>query len=101
MGATGEKVAAQFALWCSPMQTDEYLTVDLASERATFDAALAELASARAVERLWAHDPSLWKPRPQDDVELSNRLGWLTLPDDFLVRVSELAGLAAELTGQG
>ena len=40
--------------------------------------------SERAVARMWARDPTLWKPRPEDDVELSNRLGWLTLPADFL-----------------
>jgi glucose-6-phosphate isomerase/transaldolase/glucose-6-phosphate isomerase len=83
------------------MQTEEYVAVDLASERGTFDAALAELASSRAVERMWKRDPTLWKPRPEDDVELSNRLGWLTLPDDFLNRLGELLPLAGELTHQG
>jgi glucose-6-phosphate isomerase len=75
---------------------ERYVNVDLASEREAFDAALAELGATRAVERMWAHDPTLWKPDPKDDVELSNRLGWLTLPDDFLKlsQATELEALA-------
>jgi glucose-6-phosphate isomerase len=71
-----------------------------ASTTAVVDAALAEL-DQRAVPRMWARDPTLWKPRPEDDVELSDRLGWLTLPDDFLARVSELQQFVTAVTGRG
>ena len=52
---------------------------------------------------MWAHDPTLWKPSPQDDVELSNRLGWLTLPDDFqqAARLHELESLAQLAVKEG
>jgi glucose-6-phosphate isomerase/transaldolase/glucose-6-phosphate isomerase len=78
---------------------ERLLSVDLASEQLVFEAALAELRETRAVERMWAHDPTLWKPEQRDDVELSNRLGWLTLPDDFLQpeRLYELTSYAEDI----
>lgn len=78
-------------------------TIDLASGREAFDAALAELHTRRAVERLWAHDPSLWKPDPADDVELSNRMGWLDLPHQFLQpdRLAPLDALLRQVHADG
>jgi glucose-6-phosphate isomerase/transaldolase/glucose-6-phosphate isomerase len=83
------------------VEIERYLSVDLATEREVFDAALAELGSTRAVERMWARDPTLWKPDAADDVELSNRLGWLTLPDDFLKKVPEFEALARRTREEG
>lgn len=40
--------------------------------------------------RLWQHDHSLWKERKEDDVELSNRLGWLDLPYSMINEVDEI-----------
>jgi glucose-6-phosphate isomerase/transaldolase/glucose-6-phosphate isomerase len=54
-----------------------------------------------AIARLWARDPTLWKPRPEDDVELSNRLGWLTLPTDFLAQAAELEQFATQQAARG
>jgi glucose-6-phosphate isomerase len=76
------------------------VTTVVDSQRVVRDA-LSELRQARAVQRLWAHDPTLWKPRPEDDVELSNRLGWLTLPEDFLARTSELERFVTSQIARG
>ena len=54
---------------------------------------LASLAASRVVERLWAKDFRLWKPHPE---EISNRLGWLTLPDDMRAHLAALTRLASE-----
>ena len=62
------------------MDLERYASVNLAGGQRAVDAALTELTDTRAVQRLWAHDPTLWKPRPEDDFELSDRMGWLTLP---------------------
>jgi glucose-6-phosphate isomerase/transaldolase/glucose-6-phosphate isomerase len=85
------------------VQIERYLSVDLASEREIFDAALTELVQLRAVERIWAHDPTLWKSDPAADIELSDRLGWLSLPDDFLApdKLKDLQTLAAECKSEG
>lgn len=40
--------------------------------------------------RLWQHDFSLWKERKEDDVELSNRLGWLDLPYSMIDEIHEI-----------
>ncbi len=63
--------------------------------------ALHELADTHAVQRMWARDPTLWKARPEDDVELSNRLGWLTLPEDFLAKANELTEFASQQAARG
>jgi glucose-6-phosphate isomerase/transaldolase/glucose-6-phosphate isomerase len=82
------------------VQIERYLSIDLAAARAPYEAALAELTRTRAIERMWAHDPSLWKPDPADDVELSNRLGWLTLPEDFAPRAAGLEQLAVNVQAE-
>jgi len=77
------------------------LSVDLGGASTVVESAVAELDALHAVKRMWARDPTLWKPRPEDDVELSNRLGWLTLPDDFLHKAAELRQFAADCAKRG
>jgi glucose-6-phosphate isomerase len=47
--------------------------------------------------RLWSHDPTLWKKRTEENVELANRLGWLSLPSIMQNNVIELEELAEEI----
>ena len=61
-------------------------------------APLEQLAFNRAVDRLWAKDHRLWKPDP---TEISNRLGWLSLPQDMLQQVDTLRLLAEETKRNG
>src|SRR5262245_48694847 len=82
-------------------QIGRFLSVDLAPEQATVDRALAELSEKRAVQRLWERDPTLWKPRPEDDVELSDRLGWLDLPTHATGWIHDLEAFAARQAQQG
>ena len=53
----------------------------------TFD----ELASSRAIERIWMRDHTLWKPNP---TEIDNRLGWLTVLDHMQDGLSDLRSFA-------
>lgn len=50
-----------------------------------------------ACKRLWNMDPILWKQKPEEDVELSNRLGWLNLPSLMQDYVNELKDFAEEV----
>jgi glucose-6-phosphate isomerase len=50
-----------------------------------------------ACKRLWNRDPTLWKQKPEEDVELSNRLGWLNLPSLMPDYINELKDLAVEV----
>ncbi len=58
---------------------------------------IGELKSKNVVERIWKRDPKLWKENPAEDIELSNRLGWLTLPSDNLKRVKDFNEFAEEM----
>ncbi len=46
---------------------------------------------------VWKKDYTLWKANKGDDKELSNRLGWLTLPSDMQNVVEELTRFAGEI----
>jgi len=57
------------------------------------EAALDRADSDRMAERVWRKDPSLWKPDPAQQGEITNRLGWLTVleqMDDGLTRLDDL-----------
>ena len=62
------------------------------------DAAVTDLAGRDAVRRVWQLDHTLWKPDP---TELSNRLGWLTLPADMRAHADDLQSFADEVRGMG
>ena len=47
--------------------------------------------------RLWNLDPTLWKQKPEKNVELSNRLGWLNLPSLMQDYIKELKDFADEV----
>ena len=47
--------------------------------------------------RLWNMDPTIWKQKPEENVELSNRLGWLNLPSLMQDYINELKDFADEV----
>ncbi|MFC2078992.1 glucose-6-phosphate isomerase [Candidatus Bipolaricaulota bacterium] len=56
---------------------------------ASYQHVLSRLTAERVVDRIWAHDYTVWDPRPE---EIANRLGWLDLPesmDSQLPRIHE------------
>lgn len=54
------------------------LKLSLGSYEAAVADALANWRAKQTVERLWAHDHTVWKPDP---TEIGNRLGWLEIAD--------------------
>jgi glucose-6-phosphate isomerase len=50
------------------------------------------------MQRLWAHDYTLWKPDP---AEISNRLGWLDCPENMHRAVAEIMEVVDELRAAG
>ena len=65
---------------------------------ATAGEALDRLAREDVAGRLQAGDHTLWA---DDPAGISNRLGWLTAPDDFAGRVEEIEAFAREAVGDG
>src|SRR5918996_5599679 len=61
-------------------------------------AALADLARSRLVERIWAKDYRVWKPDP---TEITDRLGWLRVPEQMKDRLSHLRGFARSIQDAG
>ncbi|MBN1254270.1 MAG: glucose-6-phosphate isomerase [Deltaproteobacteria bacterium] len=60
------------------------------------DKALAEIKDQRVLERIWAHDHTVWKP---EATEIANRLGWLNIAEamgDEVQRLQEFAAGARE-----
>ena len=47
--------------------------------------------------RLWNMGPTIWKQKPEENVELSNRLGWLNLPSFMQDYINELKDFADEV----
>lgn len=48
------------------------------------------------VSRVWNLDPTVWKKNPEDNVELSNRLGWLKLPSEMKHQVHIIETFVSE-----
>lgn len=49
------------------------------------------------LKRLWQKDPTIWKSDPEQDVEISDRLGWLAIVDEMLPQLNELKEFAASV----
>jgi len=62
------------------------------------DAALAQMAAGRVVERIWAGDHTVWKPEP---AEITNRLGWLRSPQEMRSEVGRLETFAKQVHDAG
>jgi transaldolase/glucose-6-phosphate isomerase len=56
-------------------------------------ATLARVNDAAIVSRIWKRDHTVWKPDPR---EITNRLGWLDVPNTMSNKVSMLSSFAAE-----
>ncbi len=56
--------------------------------------AVRDIEERRLVQRIWAGDHTVWNPSP---VEITNRLGWLTLPESMVREIPAIESFAAEL----
>ncbi|MCY4623982.1 MAG: bifunctional transaldolase/phosoglucose isomerase [Chloroflexi bacterium] len=73
-------------------------TAALGESQPAVDAAVADLVERDAVRRIWDADHTLWKPDP---TEITNRLGWLTLPTAMRPHAEALQSFAGEVSGMG
>ena len=68
------------------------------------DAVSANIAAAEQngiAARVWQKDATLWKTEPEHIVEISNRLGWLTVASTMRAHVAELRAFADEIKRAG
>ncbi len=59
---------------------------------------LARLEQEQIISRLWQHDHTIWRPAP---TEISNRLGWLHLPQTMQPEIERINTFAAEVHQAG
>lgn len=79
---------------CDTMTT----TDGLGRHRPVVEEELAKLRDLDAVGRIWRGDHTLWKPSPD---EITDRLGWLSLPADMRSCVPDLDTFADEVARDG
>ena len=63
--------------------------------------ALEELEKKEAGRRLWQGDPSLWTQKSAVAKEISERLGWLNLPQEARAQIEEMTNFATEVRNEG
>ncbi|HET8907999.1 MAG TPA: transaldolase [Ktedonobacterales bacterium] len=52
-------------------------------------------------QRVWDKDPSLWKPDPSQQNEITNRLGWLDVTTQMRTEIPRLTALRDQLHAEG
>lgn len=62
------------------------------------EAALAELQQQDTIARIWRKDHTVWKPSP---IEITDRLGWLTVTDTMCEQAPALEALGKEIKDAG
>lgn len=55
----------------------------------------------RFSERIWAKDPSLWKPEPEVQEKIQNRLGWLSITEPMVERTGEMTAFVRSVKAAG
>jgi transaldolase/glucose-6-phosphate isomerase len=83
----------------SPEESKESTELRLGNYRSAVDARLAQFAEEGFGRRMWAKDPTLWSPDPVPD--LTDRLGWLQLPETALGTLADLERFTAAVRADG
>lgn len=81
----------------STQQVDQRFS--LGEHRTAFETRLAAWKNMSFSRRLWSKDDSLWGDRPL--TEITNRMGWLHLPEMQHEKLEMLASFAAEVKAEG
>ncbi|HKU80643.1 MAG TPA: bifunctional transaldolase/phosoglucose isomerase [Candidatus Tumulicola sp.] len=75
----------------------ERVRLALGPSQPHYDAALEKLAAEDFLNRLWAHDPTLWSNDPADAEVIKKSLGWLAIQQHMLEFVPELRTFGNEV----
>ncbi len=70
-------------------------------QAADLRATLETMRTEQYIPRIWARDGSLWRAEPEQQAEIENRLGWLTLPGKCLEQVGRLRCFAEQVREEG
>jgi len=73
-------------------------SASLGEFHSTVENALMQIRDHKIMNRIWAHDYTVWKDDPAD---ISNRLGWLHSPDVMKDAIPEISALVEEVRTAG
>lgn len=76
-----------------------HLPLDLGKFQAQVDQRLDRWTAQNFARRLWAKDISLWHPEPQP--EMTDRMGWLDLPERMGDKCDEILSFAHQIKAEG
>jgi transaldolase/glucose-6-phosphate isomerase len=77
----------------------DYQSLELGNKKKQVDARLKLWKEQGFSRRLWSKDPTLWFPEPQP--EITDRLGWLVLPEMMHDNLEMLDAFAEEIKDEG
>jgi glucose-6-phosphate isomerase len=78
--------------------TQLHIEASLGYYQGAVDAALRDLTANHIMERIWAHDHTVWKPDP---TSIANRLGWLDIPARMRANVPAMHALLRAVRSAG
>jgi transaldolase/glucose-6-phosphate isomerase len=73
-------------------------SAELGSYTTSVDSAIGEIERHRIINRIWAHDYTVWKPEP---TEISNRLGWLHIMEMMQAQLPRMQALVQSVRKDG
>ena len=77
----------------------ELRVVNLGKYQSAVNARLADWEKNNFMKRIWAKDPTLWFSEPTP--EITNRLGWLFLPETMHEQLASIVTFAEEIKAEG
>jgi transaldolase/glucose-6-phosphate isomerase len=94
-----DKLLAGIETKCSIiLAAEERPRLRLGSLAKPVDERLSRMAEAGVPRRIWLKDHTVWKPDP---TEITNRLGWLTVPEQMTEHAVELVSFARQVAAGG
>ncbi|MFZ0545902.1 MAG: hypothetical protein WAM60_10720 [Candidatus Promineifilaceae bacterium] len=76
----------------------DFLDAQLGSYQTAVNQAISDLTSQNILNRIWNHDYTVWEPDPE---EITNRLGWLHLPQKMVDNLDEIQSLVDAVKADG
>jgi transaldolase/glucose-6-phosphate isomerase len=78
--------------------TELHIGASLGRYQGAVDAALRDMAANHIIERIWAHDHTVWKPEP---TAIVNRLGWLDIAERMRPNIPAMLALLQAVRDAG
>ena len=77
----------------------DHLILDLGEHKSQVEERLKSWKKQNFSRRLWSKDPTLWFPEPKP--EITDRLGWLVLPETMHEKLEDLVSFAKQVKDEG